>query len=80
MNAMVSTRYGTPEVLELKNVDKPTPKDNEVPEKVHATSLYAADWHRLTVDIFLVRLVAGMFKPENTILGGELPPLWWRGG
>ena len=80
MKALVSTRYVTPEVLELKDVEKPTPRDNEVPVNVHATSINAADWHRRTVDNFLVRLVAGMFKPENPILGGELPPIWWRGG
>ena len=80
MKAMVSTRYSTPEFLRRKDVEKPAPKDNEVLLKVHEASINAADWHRLSVDIFLARLVAGMFKPENPILGGELPPIWWRGG
>ena len=79
MKAIVSTRYGTPRVLKLKDVEKPTPRDNEVLVEVHATSINAVDWHRRTVDNFLVRLAAGMFKPRNTILGGELPPIWWRG-
>lgn len=72
MKAIVSTRYGTPDVLELKEVEKPTPKDKEVLVKVHATSVNAADWHLLTADIFLVRLAAGMFKPKNTILGCDI--------
>ncbi len=80
MSAIVSAQYGTPRVLKLKDVEKPTPRDNEVLVEVHAASINAADWHRRTVDNFLVRLAAGMFKPGNTILGGELPPIWWRGG
>ena len=80
MKAIVSTRHGAPEVPKLKDVEKPTPRNNEVLVEVHATSINAADWHRRTVDNFLVRLAAGMFKPRNTILGGELPPIWWRGG
>jgi NADPH:quinone reductase-like Zn-dependent oxidoreductase len=79
MKAIVSNRYGTPGTFKLKDAEKPTPKDNEILVNIHATSINASDWHRLTVDIFLVRLVAGMFEPENTILGGELPPVWWRG-
>jgi hypothetical protein len=61
MKAIVSTRYGTPEIAKLKDVEKPT-------------------WHWRTIDDFLIRLAAGMFKPTNTILDGELPPIWWRGG
>lgn len=80
MKAIVSARYGAPKVLKLKDVEKPTPRNNEALVEVHAPSINAADWHRRTVDNFLVRLAAGMFKPRNTIPGGELPPIWWRGG
>ncbi len=80
MKAIVSTRYGTPGIFKRKDVEKPAPKDSEVLLKVDATSINAAEWHRRTVDNFLVRLAAGMLKPKNTILGGELPPIWWRGG
>jgi NADPH:quinone reductase-like Zn-dependent oxidoreductase len=69
MKAIVYTQYGTPDVLHLKDVEKPVPKENEVLVKVHATSVNAADWHLLTADIFLVRLNMGLFKPKNTILG-----------
>lgn len=73
MKAIVYEKYGTPDVLQFKEVEKPTPKDDEVLVKVHATSVNAADWHLLTADIFLVRLMTGgPFKPKNTILGQDV--------
>lgn len=73
MKAIVYEKYGPPDVLELKEVAKPTPKDGEVLIKVHAASVNAADWHLLTADIFLVRLMGmGLFKPKNTILGADV--------
>jgi NADPH:quinone reductase-like Zn-dependent oxidoreductase len=72
MKAIVYTKYGSPDVLQLKEVDKPTPRENEVLVKVHATSVNAADWHLLTTDIFLVRLNMGLLKPKHTILGCDI--------
>jgi NADPH:quinone reductase-like Zn-dependent oxidoreductase len=73
MKAIVCTKYGPPDVLQLKEVEKPTPKDDEVLIKVHAASLNAYDWHALTADIFLVRLVGfGLLKPKNKILGADI--------
>src|SRR5512140_3306339 len=72
MKAIVYTKYGTPDVLQIQEVVKPTPKDNEVLVKVLATSINAADWHLLTADIFLVRLNAGLLKPKHTILGCDI--------
>lgn len=73
MKAIVYEKYGSPDVLELKEVAKPTPKDDEILIKVHAASVNAADWHLLTADIFLVRLMGmGLFKPKNTILGADV--------
>ncbi len=70
MKAFVYTKYGPPDVLELKEVEKPTPKDDEVLVKVHAASVNAADWHALSADIFLVRLMTGgLFKPKDPMLG-----------
>jgi len=72
MKAIVYTQYGPPDVLQLKEVGKPTPKDNEVLIKVHAASANAADWHLLRADPFLVRLVSGLLKPKYKILGADI--------
>jgi len=45
MKAIVYTKYGTPDVLEFKDVEKPTPLDGEVLVEVHAASVNAYDWH-----------------------------------
>ena len=73
MKAIVYTEYGSPDVLHLKDVEKPTFDEDEVLVKVHAASVNAADWHLLTADIFLVRLMGmGLLKPKNTILGADI--------
>ena len=73
MKAIVYTKYGPPDVLQLKEVEKPAPKDDEVLIKVHAASLNAYDWHLLTADIFLVRLMGGgLLKPKNKIPGADM--------
>ena len=50
MKAIIYTEYGSPDVLQLKDVEKPVPEDNEVLIKVHAASVNAADWHLLRGD------------------------------
>jgi len=72
MKAIVYHNYGSPDVLKFEEVEKPTPKDDEVLVKVHATSANAADWHHLRADPFLVRLMAGILKPKNKILGFDV--------
>ena len=72
MKAIIVEQYGTPDVMEFKNVEKPTPKDNEVLVKIHAAALNMFDWHLLTADIFLVRLNAGFFKPKYKIPGADV--------
>jgi len=73
MKAIVYTKYGPPDVLQLKEAEKPAPKDDEVLIKIHAASLNAYDWHALTADIFLVRLMGfGLLKPKNKILGADI--------
>ena len=72
MKAIVYTEYGSPDVLELKEVAKPTPKDDEVLVKVYAVSVNAADLHLLKADPFLIRLSSGLIKPKNTILGSDI--------
>lgn len=72
MKASVNTKYGPPEVLEVKEVDKPIPKDNEVLIKIHATTVNRTDCGFRSPEYFIVRLVGGLFKPRKHILGSEL--------
>jgi NADPH:quinone reductase-like Zn-dependent oxidoreductase len=73
VKAIVYTRYGSPDVLQLREVEKPTPKDDEVLIEIHAASVNAYDWHFLTADIFLIRLMGGgLLKPKSTRLGVDI--------
>jgi len=73
MKAIVYERYGSPDVLQLRGMEKPVPKDDEVLVKVHASSVNAADWHMLRAKPFLVRLMGGgLLKPKNKILGADV--------
>jgi len=77
MKAIVATQYGGPEVLQLKEVQKPTPKDNEILVKVHATTVTAADFRMrsFTVPVAVwipARLALGITKPRQPIFGSEL--------
>ena len=71
MKAAVYTKYGSPEVLQLKDVVKPTPKDNEVLIKMHATSVNRTDCGFRNPDPIIVRFFSGLTRPKRTILGSE---------
>jgi NADPH:quinone reductase-like Zn-dependent oxidoreductase len=73
MKAIVYTKYGPPEVLEFKEVEKPTPKDDKVLIKVHAAALNYGDWASLTGKPFFIRLMGvGLLKPKHKILGSDV--------
>ena len=71
MKAIVYTKYGTPDVLELKEIDKPIPKDDEVLIKVYAVSLNDWDWGLLHGDL-INRMLNGLRKPKIKILGSDI--------
>ena len=73
MKAIVYTEYGPPDGLQLQEVAKPAPKEDEVLIKTHAASINAGDWHLLRGEPFLVRLMGyGILKPKHTILGSAI--------
>src|SRR5829696_576680 len=71
MKAIVYTKYGSPEVLQLKEVEKPTTRDNEVLIKVHAASVNRSDWEGLRGKPLYAR-IGGLLKPRHQILGSDI--------
>lgn len=73
MQAIVYTKYGPPDVLQLKEVQKPVPKDNQVLVKIHAASANALDWRRFAENPVLVRIMGGgLLKPKDPRLGVDI--------
>lgn len=72
MKAILYTKYGPPEVLELHEIEKPSPKDDEVLIRVHAASINALEWRRFTLPKFMVRIFGGgLFEPRDKSLGAD---------
>lgn len=71
MKAIVYHQYGTPGALQLTEVAKPLPRDNEVLVKVHAASINSWDWDLLRGKPFLTRVAGGLFKPKYPIIGAD---------
>lgn len=72
MKAIVFEKYGSPEVLQLKEVAKPSPKDNQAQIRVHASSINDWDWGLLRGKPFINRLLFGLLKPRIKILGVDI--------
>lgn len=72
MKAIVYTKYGSPDILELKEMEKPTPKDDEVLIKICAASVNPLDWHFMRGTPFFLRIMTGLFKPKITRLGRDI--------
>lgn len=72
MKAIVYKKYGSPDVLQMEDVEKPTPNENQVLIKVHATSINAGDYRTRRADAFLIRLMSGLLRPKDPRLGWDV--------
>jgi hypothetical protein len=72
MKAIVRYTYGSPDVLRLEDVARPTAGEADVLVRVHAASANAGDWHLMRGTPFPFRLVAGLFKPKHPIIGTDI--------
>jgi NADPH:quinone reductase-like Zn-dependent oxidoreductase len=71
MKAILHLKYGSPDVLILKKIEKPTPKNNDLLVKVYATTVNRTDCAMLRAKPFIMRFITGLFKPKNPILGTD---------
>lgn len=72
MKAIVYTKYGSPKVLQLKDVEKPTPGADEVLIKIYAASINSWDWDALRGKPFILRIISGLLKPRHKIPGADI--------
>jgi NADPH:quinone reductase-like Zn-dependent oxidoreductase len=72
MKAILFTRYGSPDVLQVTEAEKPVPNENQVLIKVMAASANPLDWHRMRGEPFLARMGEGLRKPQDPRLGADV--------
>ncbi len=72
MKVIIFPKYGSPDVLQLTEVEKPTPNENQVLIRVLAASANPLDWHRMRGEPFLARMGEGVLKPKNQKLGADI--------
>ena len=73
MKAIVYDRYGSPDVLELAEIDKPVVRDDEVLVRVHAAAVNPADWHFMRGLPYIARMIFGLRKPRKpTVLASDM--------
>ena len=72
MKAIVQDRYGSPNVLQCKDIDKPVVSDGEVLVRVHAAAVNLGDWHLLRGVPYVMRMVGGLRKPKREIPGADV--------
>lgn len=75
MKAVIYTRYGSPDVLQMREVEKPNPQADEILVEIYAAAANAADWHFLRGTPFFLRFFSGLFKPNHQILGADIAGL-----
>jgi len=71
MKAIVYTKYGSPDVLQFKEVEKPAPTDGQILVKIYAASANPVDWHLMRASPFLARVAGGLRKPKDPRLGAD---------
>lgn len=71
MKALIYTHYGSPDFLQIKEIEKPVPGDNEVLVKVHATTVNRTDCATIRGIPFFVRVITGLFRPKKQVPGSE---------
>jgi NADPH:quinone reductase-like Zn-dependent oxidoreductase len=72
MKAIVQMRYGSPDVLQLRDIDTPAVKDDEVLGRVHAAAVNIGDWHLMRGEPYVMRLVVGLLKPKREVPGLDI--------
>jgi NADPH:quinone reductase-like Zn-dependent oxidoreductase len=72
MKAAVYTKYGPPDVVQIRDIEKPVPKDNEVLIRIRAAAVNPLDWHLMRGEPYVVRAMCGLLKPKTTQLGVDV--------